>query len=86
MTGFRFVEDHQAEHPITDLCRVAGVSRSSFYAWSTRTPSSRAQGDAVLLEQVREIHTQSRRTYGDHASPVSYGAAGSECRVTGWHG
>jgi putative transposase len=64
VTGFRFVSEHQADYPITALCRVAGVSRSSFYAWSTRAPSPRAQADAVLLEGIREIHTQSRCTYG----------------------
>jgi transposase InsO family protein len=62
--GFRFVSEHKADYPVTALCRVAGVSRSSFYAWATRTPSARAQGDAVLLEDIREIHSLSRRTYG----------------------
>lgn len=64
MTGFRFVEEHQAEYPVTDLCRVAAVSRSSFYAWSRRTPSARAQADTLLVEQIRQVHIQSRRTYG----------------------
>ena len=27
MTGFRFVDEHQAEYRVTDLCRVGGVSR-----------------------------------------------------------
>jgi hypothetical protein len=30
VTGFRFVDEHQAEYRITDLCRVAGVARSSY--------------------------------------------------------
>jgi putative transposase len=62
--GFRFVEDHQAEYRVTDLCRVAGVARSSFYAWRSRPLSPRAQANAELLEEIREIHEQSRRTYG----------------------
>jgi transposase InsO family protein len=62
--GFRFVEDHQAEYRITDLCRVAGVSRSGFYAWRERPLSARAQANAVLLDEIREIHEASRRTYG----------------------
>lgn len=64
MTGFRFVEEHQAEYRITDLCRVAGVSRSGFYAWRTRPPSARAAADAELTEAIREIHQNSRGTYG----------------------
>ena len=64
MTGFRFVDDHQAEYRITDLCRVAGVSRSSYYAWRNRSLSARAVADGELLEVIREIHQNSRGTYG----------------------
>ncbi len=64
MTGFRFVDEHQAEYRITDLCRVAGVARSSFYAWRDRPPSERERANGELLVEIREIHEQSRRTYG----------------------
>ena len=64
MTGFRFVDEHQAEYRIVDLCRVAGVSRSGFYAWRSRGPSPREQSDADLLARIVEIHTASRATYG----------------------
>jgi transposase InsO family protein len=62
--GFRFVDDHQADYRVTDLCRVAGVCRSGFYAWKTRQPSLRAVENELLLEEIREIHVQSRCTYG----------------------
>jgi len=64
VTGFRFVDEHQAEYRITDLCRVTGVSRSSYYAWRSRPLSARAKANAELLVEIREIHEQSRRTYG----------------------
>lgn len=64
MIGFRFVDEHQAEYRITDLCRVAGVSRSSYYAWRSRPLSTRAVENAALLVAIREIHEESRRTYG----------------------
>ena len=64
MTGFRFVDEHQAEYRITDLCRVAGVARSSYYAWRSRPPSTRATANAELLVEIREIHEASRCTYG----------------------
>ena len=64
MIGFRFVDDHQAEHRVTDLCRVAGVSRSGYYAWRSRPLSAQAVADAELLEVIREIHHNSRGTYG----------------------
>ncbi len=64
MIGFRFVDDHQADYQITDLCRVGGVSRSGFYAWATRKPSPRAVANNELLGEIREIHRRSRCTYG----------------------
>jgi transposase InsO family protein len=64
VSGFRFVEDHQADYRVTDLCRVAGVSRSSFYAWRSRQPSARQRSNDALLDEIREIHQASRATYG----------------------
>ncbi len=64
MTGFRVVDEHKAEYRITDLCRVADVARSSYYAWRDRAPSKQAKANAGLLEEIREIHEASRRTYG----------------------
>jgi transposase InsO family protein len=64
VSGFRFVQDHQADYRIVDLCRVAGVSRSGFYAWRSRGPSARQLDDEVLLVEIRDIHQASRGTYG----------------------
>ena len=46
------------------MCRVLDVSTSGYYAWRKRPPSVRAQVDAVLTEQIREIHKESEGTYG----------------------
>lgn len=64
MTGFRFVEDHQADYRVSDLCRVTGVARSSFYAWRSRQLSPRDEANDELVVEIREIHEASRRTYG----------------------
>ena len=83
MTGCRFVDEHQAEYRITDLCRVASVSRSSFYAWKQRPLSPRAVANAQLLEEIRGIHTASRGTYGPRGCVASCAARGPACRDTG---
>lgn len=62
MIGFRFVEDHQADYRVRDLCRLAGVSHSGFYAWKSRRPPLRSATNAALLAEIREIHRQSRCT------------------------
>lgn len=64
MSAFRLIAAERANHPISLLCEVLGVSRSGFHAWARRAPSDRALGDACLLEQIREIHRDNRGVYG----------------------
>jgi putative transposase len=61
---FRFIAAEKATFPISLLSRVLGVSRSGFHAWERRPPSGRVLADAWLSERIRQIHEQSRRTYG----------------------
>jgi putative transposase len=46
------------------LCELLGVSRSGYYAWACRPPSTRALADEVLTEQIGAFWQASRRTYG----------------------
>lgn len=64
MSRFRFVSDHRHEYDVKRLCQVVGVSRSGYYAWRDRGPSSHAARDAELAAVVIEVHRRSRRTYG----------------------
>jgi putative transposase len=64
VSAFRLIAAEKANHPISLLCELLGVSRSGFYAWERRPPSSRDLGDAWLLELIKDIHSQSRRVYG----------------------
>jgi len=61
---FAFIEAKKAELNIAVACRVLGVSESGFYAWRTREPSARARADAELMARIRQIHAESRETYG----------------------
>ena len=61
---FRFVERERASYPVVGLCRVLGVSPSVFYAWRSRPPSARAAANAQLTAMIRQIHADSRGTYG----------------------
>lgn len=64
MSAFRLIAAERANHPISLLCEVLGVSRSGFHAWERRAPSDRQLADAWLLEQIREIHRDNRGVYG----------------------
>lgn len=60
----RFIRAERANHSVATLCRVLGVSRAGFYAAERRPPCLRAQEDERILEAIREIHSDSRETYG----------------------
>lgn len=46
------------------MCKLLGVSRSGFYTWLGREESARAKANRELLVEIREIHKESRETYG----------------------
>lgn len=64
MSAYKLIAAEQADYPIGLLCQALGVSRSGFYAWSTRAPSDRQLTDAWLIDQIREIHAENREVYG----------------------
>ncbi|WP_062312181.1 IS3 family transposase [Demequina rhizosphaerae] len=45
-------------------CRILKVSRTGYYAWRTRPPSTRAVADEALTTTIERIHLDSRGTYG----------------------
>jgi putative transposase len=66
------------------MCRVLGVSRSGFYAWQRREPSTRARDDAALTARIQAIHAASHQTYGAprvHAALHAEGVRTSRKRV-----
>ena len=50
---FRLIEAEKAEHSISRLCRVLGVTRQGFHAWRRRGPSLRQLGDDELRDRIR---------------------------------
>jgi putative transposase len=61
---YRFIAAEKANHSISLMCRLLGVSRSGFHAWQRRAPSDRALADAWLGERIAAVHRESRGTYG----------------------
>jgi putative transposase len=45
-------------------CRVLEVSRSGYYDWISRSASPRHQENELLLKHIKQIHADSRETYG----------------------
>ncbi len=64
MSTYRFISAERASFPVSLLCAVLEVSKSGFYAWTTRAPSDRTLSDAWLSERIKEIHGAARGVYG----------------------
>ena len=66
-------------------CRVLHVSESGFYAQRHRPPSARAIRHAALTELIRQVHLDSRGTYGArrvHAElTLGHGLSVGRCAV-----
>jgi putative transposase len=61
---FAFIAAEKAVHSVAILCRCLRVTRSGFYAWTTRGLSARAQRDLVLRTKLRAFHVASGQRYG----------------------
>ena len=64
MSCYRLIDAEKPHHQVSRLCRVLGVARAGYHAWTSRPPSQRTLEDAYLGEQIRQIHARSRATYG----------------------
>jgi putative transposase len=64
MSRYRFVEAESRRYSVTQLCRIAQVSRTAYYEWQDRAPSQRARDDAALTATIRAIHAASDGQYG----------------------
>jgi putative transposase len=68
MTRYRCVDAQKAAgFPVAAACQAAGVTRSAYYAWTTRAtqgPSDHELEEARLVAEIRRIHARSGGTYG----------------------
>ena len=61
---FRLVAEEAAQHPVSLLCKVLGVSRAGYYAWRKRRPSLRCREDERLKALIKESFVGPLETYG----------------------
>ena len=61
---FELIEAERAQHPVSLLCDVLGVTRGGFYAWKRRGRSKRALEDDLLGAVIAKVHSESLETYG----------------------
>lgn len=78
------IDAEKANFPVDLMCNTLEVSRSGYYAWKSREPSSREKENATLEAEIEAIHKQSRQTYGSpcvHAELLARGLEVGRNRV-----
>src|SRR4051794_8305709 len=81
---FRLIDVKKAQHHVSRLCEVLGVSRAGYYAWKDRPASERDRRDCELTRLIEQIHAESRGSYGwprRHAELRHRGVHASRKRV-----
>jgi transposase InsO family protein len=61
---FAFIQKRCKEFPVKLMCQMLEVSRSGYYAWRDRPASVGQQRRVELSGRIRQVHEQSRGTYG----------------------
>jgi putative transposase len=61
---YRFIQEHEQEFSVREMCRVLKVKRSGFYAYVKCPESFRALADQELKKQIRCIFEANRGLYG----------------------
>jgi len=81
------MQEHRKVWPLGVMCRILQVSRSGYYAWSSRhastsgPPSARFSRRTVLRDAIRQAHQRSRRTYGSPRVTAALRKEGVVCCV-----
>jgi putative transposase len=73
------MDEYRKSYKVSTICRVLKVSRSGYYAWRDREPSTRRRDNAELLQRIRQIHVQSRSLYGSPRITAELNEQGLRC-------
>ena len=80
------IDRRRDRYPVCMMCRLLRVSASGYYAWRTRSESSRTKSDRELMKEIRRIHQDSKGVYGSprvHAELVAEGVKVGRHKVAG---
>jgi putative transposase len=60
----RYIDEHRGRFGVEPICRVLGVSASSYYQRATGVRSARSVQDERLLARICEVHEANYHAYG----------------------
>ena len=61
---YQIIQAHAGRYSLRLMCRTMAVSPAGYYAWCARPESARAAANRALLTDIRQLHRESRQTYG----------------------
>ncbi len=73
------MDEHREVYKVCNMCRVLKISRSGYYVWRDRLPSTRRRDNADLLHRIQQIHIQSRKLYGSPRIVAELNDQGLRC-------
>lgn len=76
------IDAEKEVYPISLLCKVLDVGRSSYYAWQRRQPSARRQEYDKLIPIVQQADKASKGTYGARRMAIEIETSGTPCGRT----
>ena len=81
---FTFIEQNRSAFPVSLLCDLMQVARSSFYAYLKRRsaePSQRQKENEVLLDKIKIIFEASKQRYGSPRIHAALQQQGERCSL-----
>jgi putative transposase len=75
------IDAEKANYPVVWMCRLLGVSRSTFYAWCNRVETASAARRRELAGHVRRVFDAARGTYGCRRVAAALNREGIACSV-----
>ena len=73
---FQFIKDHFGQYVFQAMLNVLQVTKSGYYAWLSRPKSKRTLENEKLEKAIKEVHAESRGTYGSQRVKHSLEARG----------
>ncbi len=61
---YQFVDEHARQHRTRLMCKVLGLSRSSYYHWQLEGRDKRENRDRGLLNQIQTVYQLNQGRYG----------------------
>lgn len=74
-----FMQKHANAFSVEKMALVLGTSRSGYYEFSRRKPSKRKARVKCLLEAIRKVYAESRKTYGSPRVHKTLKQQGIDC-------